>query len=241
MKITWSLLYLLILFPSVVCGSDKPAAVLMEKFTEVVKVSGGLKVGAMFSNDTAKAKNSSSFSRIYLSIPPDMTVVNKQICLELTSRDGKYYGLFSKDYEENLGKNGIFFRSAHQKQIEGYFPEDMAVLASVEDSCERRSKKVKYVLAGWSDVYDINMFSIYLNSLVHRNSIEVVLANRENITIPCSTLIKERSSGYNVQCDINLSGINKSEIKKFRIQRYEPGENYRPDLIRLNLEMGNRR
>ena len=236
--LTWCLI---IFSNHIAFGNEEPAQVLLEKYNELVEVSGGMNVGAMFPylEPTAGRAKSEGLPRIYLSIPGDQVTPDKEVCLELSSQDGKYYGLFAKKLTEGIGKQGILFESVHEELIKGYFPEEMVVLASIKDSCSKQSKGVSFIIASWSDNYTENKFSVYLNSLVHKNSVEVRFRDKKaNFKIPCVRLGEKRNAGYNVRCDIDLSAkkIKIEDFLNLRIVRTEPGQNYRPVSVHLSLK-----
>lgn len=213
----------------------------MEQYNEIVKVSGGMKVGAMSSGSEVAPHNrqSNGFTRVFLSIPISLEEQDREVCLEISSKDGKYYGLFAKELTKGIGKKGVLFESDHKEKIWEYFPDNLVVLASVKSSCSKQSKGHPYVLASWSANPDQKRFSVFLNSLVTKNSVQLRFRDKNmNVTFPCVHLGKKKSSGYNVRCDIDLTSKMEDigEYKQLRILRSEPGQKYRPVTFKLFLK-----
>ncbi len=216
-------------------GMDERGEVFLDEYNPNVNVSGGFFVGAMF---PTKIKKMNDFMGIYTFIPTSYDKSKDKICLEISSIDGKYEGLFSWERDSTSYVNKISLDTDHEEKIKEYTPDDIVILASIQKNCERKSKKVKYVPAKWgepSKKEEDKSVDIYLNSGTRETYIETTYsgAGKERTIELCQTIEAQDKVAYNTKCSIKISGVS---IKKLRFLRKEPGEEFLPKKFRLLLK-----
>ncbi len=218
------------------------ATKVTETFTENVKVSGGSVIGAMIwdSDQERCASADDSHIKAVVYVPEALKAegdpAHQNICLHLTSMDGKYRGLFEAalNRASAMEPNSLIIDTEYQKELRHYLPDRLTILATVEESCRTTSPKVAYVPAGWCPAGEDGKVLIQVNSLAYRTSLEVHYPDEgTKSTVICSASSEKYAAGYNRTCAFERK--NASAAMKIKIINSEPGERDRPVLFDLRF------
>lgn len=216
------------------------ATKVSETFAENVKVSGGSVIGAMIWNSDRCTSSDDGLIKAVVYLPEAVKAEEnpapQNICLHLTSMDGKYHVLFEAALKRtpSMKPNTLIIDTEYQKELRQYLPDRLAILATLEESCRATSTKVSYVPAGWCPADEEAKVLIYVNSLAYRTSLEVRYSDEApKSTVSCSASSEKYAAGYNRTCEFNRKSAGAAT--KIKIINSEPGERDRPVLFNLRF------
>ena len=157
------LLFLSFLFLFAKCFSQiKPSKVIenrdWEVYQEKVPVSGGVRVGLMFEQEESKFNPSQFFVNI-----PNTEITN--LCVELSSKDGRYSAKLNYDISEALeGLQQFYLPTKYKDELSGYVSDELVILASLGNACTEKPEF--YLISGWKDSCKPSSMVIYINSSI---------------------------------------------------------------------------
>ena len=176
-----------------------------EIWQEKVPISGNVRVGLMIDQSNEKHVNPEHF---YAVIPEyevkDDSPKTKNLCVELSSRDGRYSAkidytinltFIDDDNPKHLGVEEFELPTKYIKELSKFTTNEVVILASLSDDCTRAPET--YVLAGWFEINpSFTSFSVYLNSIMPAR----VQLGQSNI-VQCQPL-KPPTVAYSKKCTI---------------------------------------
>lgn len=189
--------------PGSLCGTSELAAQTSQMLTPVsaeeswfdpVPVGGGLRVGVMF--ETEAGRMDDSFT---VWLPEEAT---GRLCVEISSRDGRYEGNFEYVLSRDAGTQVILsWPSEHFRRLASYPPSEIAILSQLGSDCA--SPRGPYAVAAWTEPTTATEAVVFLNSDEPSSLVLVVdgLVAQER---PCAELSGVTRS-FNLRCPLPLS------------------------------------
>ncbi|MGE4402457.1 MAG: hypothetical protein AB7F61_12325 [Desulfobulbus sp.] len=166
-----------------------------ESYLEKVTVSGGIRAGFMQQSLLPQI----DLQQLYIQVLRDIPEPKAKLCVNMVSRDGLYaaswhYALGSQPAGELL----VSIPSKFQKQISGYAPDALVVLAAIgEQDCT--SGDLRYVPASWGPANN-NNYVLYVNSGNTDTSVGIPgMAERG----ACTKISADSTVAYDTACMVN--------------------------------------
>ena len=211
------LLLILVLTPNYTLA-DIVATSLNETYSDTVKVSGEFLVGVQL-------EATSEQKRLHVNFPESTT---GNLCIVLSSIDGKYKANLSYTLTTpQSGLKDIGFVSEHPKVLMNYSTQEIAVSASLKESCVE-SFPSKSLVASWNKETKNNLI-LLIRSDARKDT--AYIPNFKNKI--AHTKCKKIRSSYNVSYDkyckfenIDINSINEIEIIRKNLQSIEPEKIY---------------
>jgi hypothetical protein len=157
---------------------------------ERVPVSGGIRVGVVVWQEGHFKPQ-----EVALVLPSKPAGSPALLCVELSSRDGRYNALLEYPIANDPGGPITALVDAPQlDKLNTAAGEDVAILASLSDDCRAQSPSV-YLVAAWRPSKSPASISILLNSRVPTTIVG------ENVSAQCTEL-PGVTTAYNLRCDL---------------------------------------
>lgn len=196
-------LFACLLYSNLVIGQIKPNVEALENeswevWQENVPISGGVRVGLMFN----EIKSNFNPSQFFVYIP---NYVAKNICIELSSKDGRYSAKL--DYEVSKSIKGIqefYLPTKYKKELLDYKSDEVVILASSGSTCDEGP--ISYLLSSWSGSPSLSTISLYVNSPME-TTLMVNTSNGNSIEFPCSS-VDYPNIAYNKKCSASFDSLD---------------------------------
>lgn len=191
------------LAPAATAASDAPArptlavAAFHEALNPEVDVSGGVRAGVMTGALDPALKRRQLL--VHLSRP----IAAETICVELSSRDGRYAAQLSVDGPvAEPGWYVVPFETTHAREITGREGVYLAALATVRESCDAEVAEI--LLAGWDEPVDRRRFTVIVNSGRLDSVLKLDTNGGATLDFPCVPLADEQLVAFDKRCDVVL-------------------------------------
>jgi hypothetical protein len=180
------------------------------RWQERVPVSGGIRVGVV-------VWQPGRFNpRELLLILPDLATRPRQLCVEISSRDGRYSAQL--DYliaNEPPGPIRAVVDAEDLDKVNTAAGEDVAVLASLSNDCRAETPSV-YLVAAWRLPTNREPIAVLLNSRVPTTIVGA------GASVPCTELTGV-TTAYNLRCELPPQWAN-GEVRLGISQKRGRGE-----------------
>lgn len=167
-----------------------------ERWLKSVPVSGGLRVGVMAIARQKRPRGDT----LYVILPSTGRL--SRLCVEISSRDGRYEAKLEYDISERSpGLDTLEFLPAHRREIEKLEADELAILAHVDSTCA--GKVETFVVAAWEPIAAADTVTVFLNSRVPTYVIALE-AKRVTHETRCEDL-SETTTAFNLRCRVPSS------------------------------------
>lgn len=166
-----------------------------ESYLEKVTVSGGIRAGFMQQSTLANI----DLEQLHIQVLRDIAEPKATLCVNMVSRDGLYAASWQHELGvQPAGEFLVSIPSKYQKQISGYTPDALVVLAAIgEQGCS--SQELRYVPASWGPANN-NNYVLYVNSGNTETSIGIPgMAERG----ACTKISADSTVAYDTACMVN--------------------------------------
>lgn len=178
-----------------------------EEYRESVPVGGGFRVGVMaFSDKVAVNPN-----RFWVFLPPLNASSDSLLCVEISSKDGRYVAQLPYELSGTAGPVSLEARPVelptnHTGKLRRYAPDELAILAHISPRCGGPTGQ--YVVSAWHGEASPDTISVLVNSDVYTS---IVGGSKYAVSfeVPCRRL-KSPAKAYNRRCDIPASFLSPS-------------------------------
>jgi hypothetical protein len=187
-----------------------------ERWFDEVPVSGGLRVGLMFEDETGLMPG------FFFAWLPERRVPG--LCAQISSRDGRYEGQFLYDLDDsNMGRIRLAWASDHSKELSEYEPKDLAILAWAGEDCE--ATEGPFVVTAWSEEPTVGDPVVLLNS---DDPTSLVLVKDGAVLDETGCLeLQGVARSFNLRCSLPNSWQDTAEAEVFVRVRERAGRRIR--------------
>ena len=166
------------------------------RWQERVPVAGGIRVGVV-----VWQPGRFNPRELALKLPPKPSKLPEWLCVEISSRDGRYTALLGyRIANEPAGQIKALVAAEDLDKLNTAAAEDVAVLASLSNDCRTQSPSV-YLVAAWRPPKPGEPIAVLVNSRVP-TTIEGAGAS-----VPCTEL-DGVTTAYNLRCDLPANLID---------------------------------
>lgn len=200
------LMFLLFFSSAVVSQALKPITKNKnwEYWRDRVPVGAEFNVGIMDLNASAKI-NPVYF---YVKVPSKH---DKNLCVELNSKDGKYNGKLVYDISALLKHDVYQFEipTVYSEKLKNYYENEVAIIVKSTSSCS--SNIAEYFVASWHKINSFEMAYVYINS---ETPVMLKIDSKSSSKpdkIECKKIHDVNAISYNCVCEIPINILYNAE------------------------------
>lgn len=177
-----------------------------ESLSEKVKVSGRFHAGLQVNNTTPSDK-------LYVLMPEHKA---KKLCVDITSIDGVYRAnIIYQLASEQKGYVELPFDSKYKSKLLEYHPLDLAIKATIGNSCETVGNR--NILASWGKDIDASSFVFLIRSDARRDVAYIPNINNPLYKVKCKKIETIYNVAYDKYClfeNIELQNVTSIEVQR---------------------------
>lgn len=192
-----------------------------EHYTPMVDVSGSTLKGVM-AEPGGDPNRESDDQHLYVTLPPEVEIEGKRLCLTLSSRDGQYNGQLEVPLDGATGLSSprtdyVQIRADFTSRQPDYYheyeripaPYRLAALAELKADCDPATLREAVLVVGWQPRPGDALPPQRLSILVNANRLETLLAvwvkgetAERELGIPCIPLDVSPRIAYDTVCEL---------------------------------------
>ena len=207
------LMLLMFIYGSAIADIIISADSVNESYSKSVEVSGEYLLGMqLVSKDDSRS--------LHVFFPKDS---KGNLCVELSSIDGKYKAKIKHEILNPVsGSTKIDFKSQYQDIMKDYTDQEIAISATLRDSCHSNAIS-KRLISSWSNNVTDELV-LLIRSSARKDVAYIPNKEKHAITSKCKKFRKSYNVSYDKYCvlkGIDIDGIEEIEIVRKNLQPIE--------------------
>jgi len=207
----------------------KPNNDYQEVWHKKIPISGGLKVGAMYSvSETNKVQKT-----FFIKLPDG--IYNHKLCVQVNSIDGRFYA--SMSYNIIIEKGGLIeleWPTKYWNELQSYSTDKIAILGTLSKGCN--TEKEIIVPSSWNQSDMIQVITIFVNSDKFPKVEVFNKKTKKTKEYVCTVLKGNEKVAYKCLCEIPISEIPENyEMNILHRVRSGASTNYKSFPVVLKL------